>query len=170
MNKEQEKVINNLLNESSDNKDKVKNDLKNFYAGILKEQQLVENVFKGLSLDERAELVGEHIKKNINKELFATEDDVFNEAYSWEYFELVRDFGMSVSYSEYIDEEKGDESDLLHFAVSAVPLIINDEKVLILEISGQGETHVYAHTDKSADLDFIKKYYNFEDFIKGEVK
>lgn len=170
MNKEQEKVINNLLNESSDNKDKVKNDLKNFYAGILKEQQLVENVFKGLSLDERAELVGEHIKKNIDKELFATEDDVFNEAYSWEYFELVRDFDMSVSYSEYIDEEKGDESDLLHFAVSAVPLIINDEKVLILEISGQGETHVYAHTDKSADLGFIKKYYSFEDFIKGEVK
>lgn len=166
MNKEQEKVINNLLNESPEVKEKVKSDFEKFYTGILK----VENVFRGLSVDERAELVGEHIKNNIGKELFSTDDDLFNEAYYVEYSELVNDFRLSIPDSEYIDEEKEDESDLLHFAVSAIPLIVNGEKVLILEIYGQGETHVYVHTDKSADLDFIKKYYNFEDFIKGEVK
>ena len=167
---EKDKIINNLLNESDENKEKAKDDVTNFFAEILEKQKQRDSVFEGLSIDERAELVGEYIKKNIGKELFIDEDELFNEAYAWDYAGLVDDFLISIpNMDEYIDTEKGDDSDLLHFAVSAIPLIIDGEKVLITEISGQGEEHTLVHTEKNVNLDFVKKYYDFDDFIKGEL-
>lgn len=167
---EKDKIVDNLLNESDGNKEKAKDDVTSFFAEILEKQKQRDSVFEGLSIDERAELVGEYIKKNIGKELFVTDDELFNEAYAWDYAELVDDFLISIpNVDEYIDIEKGDESDLLHFTVSAIPLIIDGEKVLITEVSGQGEEHTFVHTEKNTNLDFVKKYYDFDDFIKGEL-
>lgn len=166
------KEIDKLLNSESAEKEQVKNNLTAQLKKYAEEQQRRESVFKGLDADERAELVGKHIKDILNngqKELFNTDDDAFNEAYSWEYDEMFNDILGYVDYREYIHEEKGDDSDLLHFATDILPLIVDGVKVVIITIAGQGEYHTYVHTDKDNDLSFVKKYYDFEDFIKGEV-